>query len=257
MKKIVDKSVGNLTIEIYDGNSVVKVKNALVKITGHYKPPGHFKKSASFSANTDLLGVVEFINIPLDMYTVEVSRKGYKPTIVKDVSAKIFGKDPVGNFVKPKNLAKIIINHTAHHTAKTWDSVTNKRILTLHQNVQGPATVFINEVKAKLGIRLRVTDALRTNAEQNSLYAQGRTKPGLVVTGAKAGESYHNYGLAIDVVEITNSGNVNYSTNWSAIEKVGVNNGFSWGGNWPKPDKPHFQMNFGLSISQLQRGSRP
>ena len=256
MKKIADKSIGNFTVEVYDGNSVIKVKNALVKITGHYKLPGHFKKPVSFSANTGLLGSVKFIDIPLDMYKVEVSIKGYDPIIIKDISVKIPGKDPVGHFVKPNNLAKIMINHTAY-AANTWDSITDKRISTLHRDVQSPATAFINEVEAKLDIRLRVTDALRTNAEQDSLYAQGRTKPGLVVTGAKAGESYHNYGLAIDVVEITNSGNVNYSTNWSAIEKIGINNGFSWGGNWPKPDRPHFQMNLGLSINQLQRGNQP
>ncbi len=252
MKKI-DKNSGVLTIEVYDGNSIIKVSHALVKITGHYRPPGHFKRPVSFSEKTGLNGVVKFINIPLDMYKVEISKKAYESIIVKNVSAKVPGEDPVGHFVKPSNLARIRISYAKN----TWDNITDQRILTLHQNVQGHAIAFINEVEDKLGIKLRVTDALRTDDEQNSLYAQGRTKPGLIVTGAKAGESYHNYGLAIDVVEITNSGNVNYSTNWSAIEKIGVNNGFSWGGSWLKPDKPHFQMNFGLSIKQLQRGSQP
>jgi len=68
MKKIAEKNVGNLTVEVYDGNLVIKIKNALVKIIGHYKPPGHFKKSVSFSANTGLFGVVKFTNIPLDIY---------------------------------------------------------------------------------------------------------------------------------------------------------------------------------------------
>ncbi len=75
MLHIPNKGVGNLTVEIYDGNSVVKVHNAIVKITGHYKPPGHLKKPVSFSASTGLLGFVKFTNIPVDMYTVEVSRK--------------------------------------------------------------------------------------------------------------------------------------------------------------------------------------
>lgn len=108
MPKIENTNVGNLTVEVYDGNSVIKVKNdALVKITGHYKPPGHFKRPISFSANTGLLGVVKFVNIPLDMYKIEVSRKWYEPIIIKDVSVKVPGKDPVGHFVKPNNLAKI------------------------------------------------------------------------------------------------------------------------------------------------------
>jgi hypothetical protein len=57
-----------LSVEVYDGNSVVKVHNAIVKITGHYKPPGHFKKPVSFSANTRLNGFVKFTDIPLDLY---------------------------------------------------------------------------------------------------------------------------------------------------------------------------------------------
>lgn len=38
----------------------------------------------------------------------------------------------------------------------------------------------------------------RTPAEQDALYAQGRTAPGPKVTGAKGGWSMHNYGMAAD-----------------------------------------------------------
>jgi uncharacterized protein (TIGR02594 family) len=107
MHKMLNKGLGNLTVEVYEGNSVVKVKNALVKITGYYLAPGHFQKPASFSGNTGLLGGVKFADIPLDMYKVEVSRKWYEPIIAKDVSAKIPGKDPVGHFAKPYNSAEI------------------------------------------------------------------------------------------------------------------------------------------------------
>lgn len=104
-----NENLGNLTVEVYDGSSVVRVHNAIVKITGHYKPPGHFKKPVSVTANTKLLGFVKFTDIPLDMYKVEVSKKGYKSAIIEKTSAKIPGKDPVGHFVKPNNLAKIKI----------------------------------------------------------------------------------------------------------------------------------------------------
>ncbi|HDZ56528.1 MAG TPA: hypothetical protein ENI17_13375 [Pseudomonas xinjiangensis] len=141
-------------------------------------------------------------------------------------------------------------------SARTWDNVTNTRISTLDSQVQGAATGFVNEVESTLGIRLRVTQALRTSAEQDALYAQGRTASGRVVTNARGGESYHNYGLAIDVVEIRD-GKAIWNTDWTAIAKVGVSHGFSWGGNWTTPDKPHFQMDFGLSIRQLQQDHRP
>jgi peptidoglycan L-alanyl-D-glutamate endopeptidase CwlK len=47
-----------------------------------------------------------------------------------------------------------------------------------------------------------LTSGYRSKKEQNELYAQGRSKPGQVVTNAKAGQSYHNYGLAVDFVII-------------------------------------------------------
>ena len=42
----------------------------------------------------------------------------------------------------------------------------------------------------------------RTMEEQTALYAIGRSAPGKVVTKARAGESYHNYGLAFDWVPL-------------------------------------------------------
>ena len=41
---------------------------------------------------------------------------------------------------------------------------------------------------------------LRTFEDQDKLYAQGRTKPGQIVTNARGGDSLHNYGLAADYV---------------------------------------------------------
>jgi len=48
-----------------------------------------------------------------------------------------------------------------------------------------------------------------------------------------------------------------WNTNWGAVSKIGISHGFTWGGNWTTPDKPHFQMTFGLTIKQLQQGSKP
>jgi hypothetical protein len=107
MRKTSNEGVGNLTVEVYDGNSVIKVHNALVKITGHYKPPGHFKKPVSFSANSGPLGVAKFSDIPLGMYRVEMSKEWYESSIIEKASAIIAGKDPVGHFKKPNNLLKV------------------------------------------------------------------------------------------------------------------------------------------------------
>ncbi|MGN7308723.1 M15 family metallopeptidase, partial [Bacillus subtilis] len=42
-----------------------------------------------------------------------------------------------------------------------------------------------------IGIPIVITQGLRTVAEQDALYAQGRSKPGKVVTNARGGYSYH------------------------------------------------------------------
>jgi peptidoglycan LD-endopeptidase CwlK len=49
-------------------------------------------------------------------------------------------------------------------------------------------------------IIFRVTQGLRTWADQQVLYAQGRTTPGKIVTNAPPGYSYHQFGLAVDIV---------------------------------------------------------
>jgi peptidoglycan L-alanyl-D-glutamate endopeptidase CwlK len=53
---------------------------------------------------------------------------------------------------------------------------------------------------AKADIPLFVFEGVRTPVRQTYLYAQGRTRPGKIVTYAKAWHSYHQYGLAVDMV---------------------------------------------------------
>jgi lysozyme family protein len=135
---------------------------------------------------------------------------------------------------------------------KTWDSHSNRRITTLDSRVQASAIQFINETEADLGIQLRVTDALRTVAEQDKLYKGGK------VTKVRGGRSYHNYGLAIDVVEIKNGKALYSSPNWKKIAAIGKRIGFEWGGDWKSfVDKPHFQMTFGLSTLELMKNKYP
>jgi RHS repeat-associated protein len=141
---------------------------------------------------------------------------------------------------------------TVFASSKTWDAVSNRRIKTLDSRLQQPATKFINLVERELGIQLRMTQAFRTFAEQDALYAKGRTKSGKIVTNARGGRSYHNYGLALDVVIMDNG----KTPNWSALSpkaaQIGIDLGFEWGGNWRKfKDYPHFQMIFNQTTKQL------
>jgi len=90
------------------------------------------------------------------------------------------------------------------------------------------------------GIDLLVTCTLRTMAEQEALYEQGRTKPGRVVTNAKPGESAHNYGLAVDVVPLVNGKPVWDAMDplWQTVGDLGMSHRLEWLG---APHSPFFE----------------
>ena len=135
---------------------------------------------------------------------------------------------------------------------KTWDKHTDARIKTLHPLVRAKFIQFILKAEKELKKQLRVTSGLRTIKEQNKLYAQGRTMPGKIVTNAKGGKSYHNFGLAVDIVEIKNGKALWTNPDWNKISELGKSLGFEWGGDWVSiKDKPHFQVSFGKSTSKL------
>ena len=93
-----------------------------------------------------------------------------------------------------------------------------------------------------------VFEAFRSGERQAWLYAQGRTRPGSVVTHARSNlTSWHGYGLAIDVVHRTKFWNPfgsNSAQNDAWFARVGAvfkKHGCNWGGNWTRPDTPHMQ----------------
>lgn len=128
----------------------------------------------------------------------------------------------------------------------------------LHPSVR-KATEQLLAICEQKGIDMIITHGLRTIDEQNALYAKGRTAPGSIVTNAKGGTSYHNYGLAIDYCLIKD-GKALWVVNedWRAVASEAKKLGFEWGGDWKSfRDYPHLQMTFGLSIAQLKAGKRP
>lgn len=136
----------------------------------------------------------------------------------------------------------------------TWDKYTNDRLSKLHPLIQGKVTKVINTLSKK-GIDLRITvdGHYRTFAEQASLYAQGRTAPGPILTNAQAGSSWHNYGLAVDVVEIKDGKALFTNPNWKTIADEFKKEGFEWGGDFTSmKDYPHFQYRNGLTIAQAK-----
>nr|WP_242520400.1 M15 family metallopeptidase [Halobacillus kuroshimensis] len=138
---------------------------------------------------------------------------------------------------------------------------------TLHPVVQENKVKLVNRAEEK-GIAVVITDGHRSVGEQDTLYEQGRSEDGRIVTYAEGGESYHNYGLAIDfaietkdgrvVWDMNYDGNDNGQSDWMEVVETAKDLGFTWGGDWENfKDYPHLQMDFGLSIRELQYGKRP
>lgn len=109
-----------------------------------------------------------------------------------------------------------------------------------------------------MGVPIIITQTLRTTQEQDDLYALGRTKPGKIVTYARGGFSYHNYGLAFDFALLLN-GKPSWDDigGFGKIGLLGESLGLEWGGRWKRVDLPHFQETFGLSLYDLRSGKRP
>ena len=119
--------------------------------------------------------------------------------------------------------------------------------------VERQAKAVMKEMEL-LGHPVRIVEGFRTNARQSELYAQGRTTPGNIVTYAKAGESFHNYGVAVDYVFIKEGYNAPDAL-WQTLGAVMKRHGFLWGGDWASwPDRPHGEMTLGYTVKDFQEG---
>lgn len=92
------------------------------------------------------------------------------------------------------------------------------------------------------GIDYIVTCTRRTQAEQDALYEQGRTKPGKIVTWTR--KSKHILGEAFDIVLMEN-GKPDWTVSnpkWRKAGQIGRECGLSWAGDWTtNKEYPHFQ----------------
>lgn len=150
------------------------------------------------------------------------------------------------------------------------DKVSIERAKLLHPAIRNEVVALIDKAEEQLPVTLaiRIVQGLRTIEEQNALYAQGRTKPGNIVTNARGGSSYHNYGLAIDfAILVDKDGNGTYDelswdirkdndkdgvADWLEVVKVFEAAGWEWGGKWSSlKDMPHVQKTFGLKWQTL------
>ena len=126
-----------------------------------------------------------------------------------------------------------------------------------HPRLQLLAGQLVDECN-KQGLKIKIGETLRTVAEQDALYAQGRTKPGNIVTNAPGSSysSYHQWGTAFDIFRNDGAGAYNEIGGFfNRVGAIGISIGLEWGGNWKSPvDKPHFQLpNWGCSTSGIKK----
>jgi peptidoglycan L-alanyl-D-glutamate endopeptidase CwlK len=144
----------------------------------------------------------------------------------------------------------------------SFDARTEKNIASLITPAQQVTRQFM---KAASGFDMRVSilSGTRTYAEQDALYAIGRTvqlscKP---VTKAKGGRSNHNFGIAWDVglfdsigryLDGNKKGDEDAYREFASFIKPHIGN-IEWGGDWRTfIDLPHYQLATGKSADQVR-----
>jgi peptidoglycan L-alanyl-D-glutamate endopeptidase CwlK len=135
----------------------------------------------------------------------------------------------------------------------TVDARSEKNILTLLPEIQPIARALVQKAAAN-GIQIKVISGLRSYIEQDALYAQGRTVPGIKVTNARGGYSNHNFGIAFDVGVFSGNSYLQESPKYKAVGALGMDMGLEWGGNWSSiVDQPHFQLRPSWAISMSEK----
>lgn len=150
------------------------------------------------------------------------------------------------------------------------DDHSRKQIALAHPVIREDMTAALNECNAALPVNVHITwyETLRSFARTDDLYKLGRTavnpngrtknKPfGDIVSWAKAGSSWHNWGLAGDIQMFTNGKlDMVVGPNWMFVVSIMKKHGFTWGGDFPekpvdKTDPPHFEKKYGQTLSGL------
>lgn len=133
------------------------------------------------------------------------------------------------------------------------DDRSEKNIATLLPEVRPYARALIRAAKAE-GIDAKVISGTRTYEEQDLIFAQGRTRPGKIVTKARGGYSNHNFGVAFDIGIFNGSDYLEDSPLYDKVAKLGKAIGLSPGAYWTNfKDKPHFEYNpRGYTLAQMR-----
>lgn len=122
----------------------------------------------------------------------------------------------------------------------------------LHPDLRAKCREFLARCAAA-GLAVRVLYTYRSAAEQDKLYAQGRTAPGRRVTNLRGGASKHNATLdgkpaarAFDFGCFTPGGKYVADGSdplYTKAGEIGESLGLVWGGRWVSPfDPSHLEL---------------
>jgi len=128
----------------------------------------------------------------------------------------------------------------------------NSRLLEdLHPTLERGARELMRRMALAGFTHVGISSTYRNNVHQEYLFAQGRTRPGPIVTNARAGQSIHNYRLAFDIFQNIRGKEWNNPRFFEAGGKIWQEMGGEWGGSWTSfPDRVaiNFRMLSGRRI---------
>ena len=203
-----------------------------------------FNVSAQFNVNS-LFAPID-LRLPLDLFETITGRSNRSYVMLPSVDSAFM--------------------MTENDGWKTWSYVENYEfgsnrgsipmitdLNSLHPYFRDQVVKLIEKCKAR-GIELAIVETYRTHAKQHEFKTMGGS-----YTTAKAGQSRHQYGLAVDVVPMVNSKPVwNSASLWRKVGAVGEKLGLRWGGRWRNPYDPgHFEWTGGLTSRHLSAGKFP
>lgn len=147
-----------------------------------------------------------------------------------------------------------------------FDDRSETHLASLRPKAQPYFRALLRRMKARAavaGLEVRFTSGHRTAQEQDALYNKGRTPESKargekIVTDAKAWQSNHNYGLAVDVTVFQGTRPLWDSPLYRELGALAGPLGLLWGGDWKKPDLPHYELPLDPVVTEGKRvGKRP
>ena len=120
--------------------------------------------------------------------------------------------------------------------------LNSRDISLLRSDVAENCRVWLERCRSQ-GLHVLVTQTVRDAEYQEYLYAQGRTRPGSIVTnGKKPTFHWDKAGLAFDFCKNVRGHEYDDSAFFGKAADIAKEMGFSWGGYWKSfVDKPHIQ----------------